>query len=739
MLKRVLKRKYIFFIFLFVMMLVVGKNSCYAYATSTINDTFPASYQSYIDKIKKEHPNWVLKAFHTHLDWNTVLNSESSGTYSRVQNSAYGDAWKRLESIGSSSYDAAGFVLASRAAVAYVLDPRNFLNDQGIFQFRVIDMNIDSDTETAVNEVAYKTPMYNAKFENETYASIIKNVGTEKKIAPTFIISRTRQETSCDIINNGSINGKNSKYPGYYNFFNIGAVDGNGAVQAGINLAYSMGWNTPKLAIAGGMDWLNSKYVKYGQNTVYFQKFDVANPYGNATMMLSWQYMTNISAPMGEAKHAYNGISRAGTLDNVYTFYIPVYDNMPSMAAPVPSIGYYENDSTMVYVDDPSDNLSDRIKVRSSADSSNDSNVVCILNEPSDVNKKTVMLRLKKGIDTGWDYVQFEKDGKIIEGYVWNAYVYEYSYNKVTGVSLNNTSKTLKVGDTYSLVASVNPADARFKDVIWSTSNSNIVTVDGNGNIKGVGAGSAIITVKTKDQAKTAECVVTVTNKEPSITLDKQEYSVIKDNKVSFDLTITDTDINEYDVAVENENIAKIQDSKIVGVSVGETKLIVTLKGTNIKAEAIIKVVELKDGDIVIDESLNVKDEIITKINPETKVKDLLGKISTTYNIELKDISGKVLTENDLVGTGTIINIKDSSENVISSYTVVIYGDVDGDGYIYAVDYQKIKNHIMSDEGTLDGASKMAADVDRDDNIYAVDYQRIKNHIMSDNQDVITQ
>lgn len=733
------RKKIIYIVLLLVMMLVMGNSKCYAFETSTISDTFPASYQSYIDKLKAEHPNWILKAFYTHLDWNNVLNSEASGQYSRVQNSAYGDAWKRLEASGDSSYDAAGFVLASRAAVAYTLDPRNFLNDQGIFQFRVIDANVDSDTESAVNEVAYNTPMYNASYSNETYASIIKNVGVEKNIAPTFIISRTRQETACDIIRNGSINGQNSKYPGYYNFFNIGAVDGNGAVQAGINLAYSMGWNTPKLAIAGGMDWLNKNYVKYGQNTVYFQKFDVANPYGNATVLLKSQYMTNISAPMGEAKHAYNGISRAGTLNNTYTFYIPVYNNMPSMASPVPSIGYYQDDNTMVYLDDPSDNYADTFKIRSSADSSNNSNIVYTIKEPADVNSKTVMTRVKKGIDTGWDYIRFEKDGRTIEGYIWNSYVYEYEYTKVESVSLNVNSKTLKVGDKYTLTATVNPTDAKYKEVMWSSSNNGIVTVDGNGNITGVAEGSAIITVKTKDQAKIAECVVTVTEKNPSITLDKEIYTVIKDKNVSFNVAIKDTDITEYDVSIENENIAKVIDGKISGISAGETKITVTLKGTQIKDEGVIKVLELKEGDIVISDELNVNEDTITKINPETKLKDLLQKISTTYSVEVKDINGKVLGDDDLVGTGTIISIKNSNNETICTYTVVIYGDVDGDGYIFAVDYQKIKNHIMSDNGTLEGASKMAADVDRDNNIYAVDYQRIKNHIMSDNQDVITQ
>ena len=727
------KKRIIYMIFMCALMFVFGKNSCYAFAMSTISDTFPESYQGYIDRLKQQHPSWVFKAFYTHLDWTAVLNSEASGNYSRIQDSAYGDAWKRLEAVGSSSYDAAGFVLASRAAVAYTLDSRNFLDDEGIFQFRVIDKNIDSDTEAAVNAVAYNTPMYDALIGDKTYANVIQKVGVDKTIAPTFIVSRIRQETGCDIIRNGSINGKNSKYPGYYNFFNIGAVDGNGAVQAGINLAYSKGWNTQELAIAGGMDWLKDRYLKYGQNTVYFQKFDVANPYGNATVMLSSQYMTNILAPKGEAKITYNGLSRAGTLNNAYTFYIPIYDNMPSMASPVPTIGYYENDDTIIYLDDPRDTVEDIFYIRSSADSSNKSNIVYTLIETPDINKKTIIKRTKKGIDTGWDYVEFEVDGKKIEGYVWNSYVYEYKYNKVTGVKLNISEKTLKVGENFTLTAIIEPLDAKYKDVEWSTSNNKVATVDSNGKVTGVAAGSVVITAKSKDQGKTATCVVNVTDKEPSITLNKEKYTVLKDGKTSFDVTITDTDITEYDVKIDDETIAKIQDGKILGIKVGETKITLTLKGTEIKSEATVSVVELGDGDIVIDESLTVTDDIITKVEPGSKASEIVDKIATKYTVEIKNISGTVIEKDNLVGTGTTINIKNDKDEVISTYTIVIYGDVDGDGKIYAVDYQKIKNHIMSDIGTLSGVNKIAADVDKDGKVYAVDYQKIKNHIMSDN------
>lgn len=717
-------KKGIYIVFLFMLMFIVCKNTCYGYEKSVITDTFPKSYQSYIDKIKKEHPTWILKAFYTKLDWNTVLNSEASGTYSRIQNSAYGDAWKRIESSSSSSYNAAGFVLASRAAVAYTLDPRNSLNDEGIFQFRVIDQNVNSDTEKAVNEITYKTPMYNAKIGDKTYSSVIQKVGIDKKIAPTFIVSRIRQETACNIINNGSINGKNEKYPGYYNFFNIGAVDGSGAVQAGINLAYSMGWNTQEKAIAGGMDWLNNKYVKYGQNTVYFQKFDVANPYGNATVMLKSQYMTNILAPMGEAKIAYNGLVRADALDKTYTFYIPIYDNMPATASPVPTTGYYKDDSTMVYLDDPSDNLADTFKIRSSADSSSDSNVVHTIKEPSDVSKKTIMLRTKKGIETGWDYVEFEVNGKKVEGYIWNSYVYDYSYTKVSGVTLNNNEMSLKVGESSALTATIAPTNAKYKDVTWSSSNTKVATVDATGNVKAIAAGSAIITVKTKDQAKTATCVVNVTDKNPSISLDKEKYTVLKDNSVEYITTIVDSDIKDYDIKIENENIAKIENDKIIGVSVGETKLTVTIKGTEIKTEAAIKVIDIKEGDIVIDDSLNVSDDIITKVESKTKVVDIVDKITTNHQLELKNISGNKLNNEDFVGTGTTINIKNDKDEIIYTYKIIIYGDVDGNSIVDSMDMYKTIQHILKNKELQDEFLK-AGDTNSDSKIDSMDMYNI--------------
>lgn len=81
----------------------------------------------------------------------------------------------------------------------------------------------------------------------------------------------------------------------------------------------------------------------------------------------------------------------------------------------------------------------------------------------------------------------------------------------VTSVTLDKTSLTLDVGGSDTLTATVKPDDATTKTVTWSTSNENVVTVDQNGNVKAVGAGTATITAAASDgSGKTATCEVTV-------------------------------------------------------------------------------------------------------------------------------------------------------------------------------------------------------------------------------------
>lgn len=80
----------------------------------------------------------------------------------------------------------------------------------------------------------------------------------------------------------------------------------------------------------------------------------------------------------------------------------------------------------------------------------------------------------------------------------------------VTGVSLDKSELTLAVKGTYTLKATVAPADADNKSVTWKSSDDKIATVDKDGKVTAVAIGKATITVTTEDGGKTATCVVTV-------------------------------------------------------------------------------------------------------------------------------------------------------------------------------------------------------------------------------------
>lgn len=80
----------------------------------------------------------------------------------------------------------------------------------------------------------------------------------------------------------------------------------------------------------------------------------------------------------------------------------------------------------------------------------------------------------------------------------------------VTGVKLDKTELTLDKGDTAKLTATITPAEATEKGVLWNSTNNQVATVDENGVVKAISAGTVTITVITKDGGFTASCTVTV-------------------------------------------------------------------------------------------------------------------------------------------------------------------------------------------------------------------------------------
>lgn len=92
-----------------------------------------------------------------------------------------------------------------------------------------------------------------------------------------------------------------------------------------------------------------------------------------------------------------------------------------------------------------------------------------------------------------------------------------FTYKKntlVNKITLNSTSKTMTVGDTYQLSATVSPEEAKVKTVNWSSSNTSVAFVNARGLVMAQGEGTATITCTATDGSGTsASCVVTVKKK----------------------------------------------------------------------------------------------------------------------------------------------------------------------------------------------------------------------------------
>ena len=95
-----------------------------------------------------------------------------------------------------------------------------------------------------------------------------------------------------------------------------------------------------------------------------------------------------------------------------------------------------------------------------------------------------------------------------------------YGGSHVTGVDLDKTSLSMRVGDTQALTAIVTPSGAINQSVSWFSSNTSVATVSSSGFVMAKAAGSATITVTTNDRGYKAKCVVFVSSSSSSEAVD---------------------------------------------------------------------------------------------------------------------------------------------------------------------------------------------------------------------------
>ena len=471
-----------------------------AYSFETSIKGFPDSYKPYLRNLHKKYPKWKFVPYNTGINFNTAVENELKDDRSLIEKS-YSKYLKSTEpgdyNASTGAYiakDGSSWVTASKVAVQYFMDPRNFLNDTHIYQFEKLAYD-STQTASGVEAVLEGSFMYKTnigylttagkyKSTNVKYSSKIIEAAKESKVSAYYIASKILQEVGskknskyAGMGASGSVNGEySSKYKGIYNFYNIGAYTSsnpiaNGLVWASSGNTYNRKWNAPGKSIIGGAEYIGEKYINAGQYTTYFQRFNVNK---NSTYGLyQHQYMTNIYGAASEAAIGSDAYNEMGVTKLALTFVIPIYKNMPSTSAKV-TIGSSSKQGTVIST----------VNLRQGA-GTNTKTLTTL--------SKNTNVTILEGVRTSnlfgsswlsnpyWYKVKCVKNNKTYKGYIAASYLNVHS------------EKSILKGAKYKLPVSV----TKGQSVYYMSDNPAVVKVDQSGYATALKKGTTTVRAYT--------------------------------------------------------------------------------------------------------------------------------------------------------------------------------------------------------------------------------------------------
>ncbi|MBE6711966.1 MAG: hypothetical protein E7580_00435 [Ruminococcaceae bacterium] len=328
-----------------------GAEECTVCATLRAKG-FPESYRTALCALKLDHPNWDFEVLNV-----TALSREKGKNYDfpyvveeewQVAGRSLVSARKEYTAYvqtGSDLYDS-GFYRANRGAVAYFMDPRNFLSEEGIFQFLILTGGSDVPASEVEKLLQGCAALSAAKDVPGGLAEFLVQLGKECDINPLQLATRLRQEQGSEgnALLTGTVGsylgGADKHLDGYYNPYNLSASGkGEGQIyRSGAEYARSKGWDSQEKGLRGGAEQLAQEYVGKYQNTLYLQKWNVdprsEGPGGSRNFWA--QYMQNIGAAKTEGDFLAQSLAETSA---PLHFLIPVYEEMPEAASPDPAGG----------------------------------------------------------------------------------------------------------------------------------------------------------------------------------------------------------------------------------------------------------------------------------------------------------------------------------------------------------------------------------------------------------------
>ena len=247
---------------------------------------------------------------------------------------------------------------------------------------------------------------------------------------------------------------------------------------------------------------------------------------------------------------------------------------------------------------------------------------------------------------------------------------------QVEGIELTETEKTVSVDDVFDLTASILPADAYNKEVIWTSSDEEVLTVV-DGKVTALRTGEATITAKSAENGEIkAECVVTVIRMAESIVaeFDKEYLWVGENGNVVYEVLPEDTTDKSVVFSSSDETIVTVDANGVVtALKAGEATITVATTDGRASAEVTVEIRQQVEGIELTEAEKTVSVDDVFDLTASILPADAYNKnvVWTSSDEEvLTVVDGKVTALR--TGTATITAASAENGEILDECTVTV-------------------------------------------------------------------
>ena len=209
----------------------------------------------------------------------------------------------------------------------------------------------------------------------------------------------------------------------------------------------------------------------------------------------------------------------------------------------------------------------------------------------------------------------------------------------------------------------------------------------------------------------------------PAFNNDTANYSVVVPYSAS-SVTITATPKNSK---------AKVSGAGAVPLKVGSNTVKVTVTAENGSQRTFTLTIarEANQEEFSINPKYKVSgSKQVSGITLGTKVSDFVKNLNIVGGYaQVKTAGGSTKQNSAVVATGDTVTIYRNDGTQYAKWTVLLYGDVNGDGKISSSDCIKVRNHVLG-TNTLSGLYAVAGDINRDGRVSSSDCIKVRNHVL---------